>query len=442
MTKILFSHILFIAILIVLTGCGKVQDKPTYAILKINSNPNDAIISVRDKNIGVTPYNQKVQPATLIVKISKTNYYPAWERIDLQQGKETSINIDLQPVKSSVLLISRPANAKVIINGDIKGATPLILRDLAIGSYTAKIEKPGFTTREAIWEVKDEQPQEVIVSLNSNVGRIELDSKPEHSQVYINGKLAGYAPFKRELEEGKYQFKFEKDGYATVEETITIIRDQNVEKSIKLNQLPGSIEVTSIPDGADVFINDQPHGVTPLQLNSIQSGKYTIRLEKNSYDQVFKDIVITPGKKSLLEFNLSKNTGGIDLVVNPPGTTIYVNGKSYGVTEKGENRMLSRIFQVRGINAGKYEITAAHKRAVPDSITVAVTVQKGQVARPKPLTLWVANAELKLKNGKASIGLLYAENNEKIFFGPEPGVKVEYDKSEIEYIKPIESGDE
>lgn len=430
------------AVVLMAAGCGKTQAKPSYATVKITSDPEGATISIRDKEIGVTPFSDKVQPATLIIKLSKQNYYPVWERIEMNAGMETAVNVKLTPVRSAVLVISRPENAKVIINGETKGSTPLILRDLDIGSYRAKIEKTGYTIREASWEVKDEQPQEVIVSLNSNVGRIELNSKPEHAQVFINGQPGGYTPFKRELEEGKYQFRVEKDGYAPTEESVTIRRDQNLEKEIKLNLLPGSLEVTSAPAGADVFINDQPYGVTPLQLKTIPAGKYTIRLEKNLYDQVFKEIVITPGQKSAAEFVLSKNTGGIDLVVNPPGTTIYVNGKSYGVTQKGENPMISRIFQIRGLNAGKYEITAAHKRAVPDSTVVNVTVLKGQIARPKTITLWVANAELKLKSGKSSLGLLYAENAEKIFFGPEPGVKVEYSKSEIEYIKPIETGDE
>lgn len=105
--------------------------------------------------------------------------------------------------------------------------------------------------------------------------------------------------------------------------------------------------------------------------------------------------------------------------------------------------MLARIFQIRGINAGGYEITAARKHGVPGTKTISVAVTKVQIARPKPISLWVANADLKLKkDGKISMGLLYSENPDRISFGPEPGVKIEYDRNEVESLKPIVSGNE
>jgi hypothetical protein len=221
------------------------------------------------------------------------------------------------------------------------------------------------------------------------------------------------------------------------------LRDQNVEKALTMSTLPGSLEITTTPPGADISINDEPHGTSPLKLNSLAAGKYTVKATKGTFDSVYKEVVVVSGQKSSVEFAMTKNTGGIDLVVNPPGTTIYLNGKPQGVTQKGENPMLSKIFQIRGINAGDYEVTTAHKRGVPDTKTITVAVTKGQIARPKPISLWVANAELKLKkDGQVFIGLLYAESADKISFGPEPGVKIEYNRNEVESLKPIASGDE
>lgn len=431
-----------ISSMLLTSGCGQKPQPRIDATLKITSNPDGASVLINDHELGTTPYSTKTSPTTVIIKIAKPNFKPRWERIELKAGEDKTFNYDLVPSTSSILLVSRPDGAKVIINEQVKGTTPLILQEQPLGSYTAKLEKPGFSAREVSWTIKDERPQEVIVSLNSNVGRLTLSSEPSHAQVFINGAPRGYTPFKCELEEGKYQLKLEKEGFAAIEDYVNVLRDQNVEKSVTMSNLPGSIEVTTEPAGADISINNEPHGVSPLKLNSLAAGKYTVRAAKSTFDTASKEVVIVSGQKSSVEFIMTKNTGGIDLVVNPPGTTIYLNGKIQGVTEKGENPMLSKIFQIRGINAGNYEITAAHKRGVPDTKTVPVTVIKGQIARPKQISLWVANAELKLKDGKVSMGLLYSESPDKILFGPEPGVKVEYTREEIDYLKPIITGDE
>jgi archaellum component FlaG (FlaF/FlaG flagellin family) len=432
-----------ISVLLLAAGCGPQPQVSTKAKFTIVSNPEGAAVLVNDTKLGVTPFAAGSPLNALVIKLDKPGFKPRWERIELKAGESKTFNFDLLPSTGSVMVVSRPDNAKVLIDGQVKGTTPLILQEQPLGSYVAKLEKPGFATRESTWQIKDEIPQLVIVSLNSNVGRLTLTSNPSHAQVFINGAPRGYTPFKCELEEGKYQLKLGKDGYAPIEDYVNILRDQNLEKALTMTTLPGSLEVTTIPPGADISIDDQPHGVSPLKLNSLTAGKYTVKASKSTFDAVSKEIIIVSGQKASVEFVMSKNTGGVDLVVNPPGTSIYLNGKPQGVTQKGENPMLSKIFQIRGVNAGDYEITAAHKRGVPDTKTISVTVTKGQIARPKPISLWVANAELKLKkDGKVSIGLLYAESADKISFGPEPGVKIEYNRKEVEYLKPIVTGDE
>jgi hypothetical protein len=433
---------IFISAVLLTSGCGRKQQPRQDATLKITSNPDTAAILINDRELGTTPYSTRTSPTTVVIKIAKPNFTPRWERIELKAGEDKTFHYDLIPVTSSVLLKSRPDNAKVIINDEVKGTTPLIFQNQPMGSYTAKLEKPGFATREVSWTIKDERPQEIIVSLNSNVGRLTLNSEPSHAQVFINGTPRGHTPFKCELEEGKYRLKLVKEGFAAIEDYVNILRDQNLEKKLNMSNLLGSITITTEPAGADISINNEPRGVSPLTLEALAAGKYIVLAEKNTFDNVTKEVVVVAGQKSAVELILTQNTGGMDLVINPPGTTIYLNGKIQGVTQKGENPMLSRIFQIRGINAGNYEVTAAHKRGVPDTKTVSVTVAKGQIARPKPISLWVSNAELKLKDGKVSSGLLYAESADKILFGPEPGVKVEYSRNEIDYLKPIITGDE
>ena len=69
-----------------------------------------------------------------------------------------------------------------------------------------------------------------------------------------------------------------------------------------------------------------------------------------------------------VNLQLDSNLGGIDLVANPPGVTIYIDGVKKGVTEPGENPKFSKVFEVRGLRTGKHTVKMAHKRATPPEV--------------------------------------------------------------------------
>ncbi|MFA7230825.1 MAG: PEGA domain-containing protein [Victivallaceae bacterium] len=429
--------------LLILTGCEEKKEKDQWAELIINSVPEKAMVSLNGKDLSTTPFKRnKVKPGIYIFKISLPNYEPTWTSVTLKPNDKKVVEVKLQPVTGSVMITSRPSEAKVSINNEPKGTTPLVLNNLPLGHYSAKIERTGFAVRAIEWDINNSRPQGIMTTLNSNVGRLYLNSTPSHASIYIDGKPQGFTPYHTELEEGRYRIRLEKSGYANVEDVVMVQRDHNQTKEINMVQVPGSLNITSNPAGAAVYINDRPYGSTPLKAAGLMPAKYTVRIAKDGFDPASREVFVAAGQNTDVEFNLSRNTGGIDLIVNPPGTTIYVNGKKYGVTEKGENDLLSKLFTIRGLSAGSYTIVVAHKRAVPDKKEFTLTIEKSQIVRPKPINMWVADTELKLKDGKVTIGRLFAETEAKILFSPEPGVKIEYKREEIEYLKPLKSEDE
>ena len=119
--------------------------------------------------------------------------------------------------------------------------------------------------------------------------------------------------------------------------------------------------------------------------------------------------------------------------------TVYVNDREYGRVQEAENTARTELIRLRNLPPGSYRITAAHKRADPERVTVTVPVVKGQVARPRPIELWVPNVEVKWRSsGLVEIGMVYAETEDTVTFGAARGVKIPYNRSEFEYIKPLE----
>jgi hypothetical protein len=431
-----------------LLGCNEQQHQQVKkrGKLAITSTPAGADVIIAKTKQGITPLTRKnVYARSYIVKLVKAGFQDEWRRVTIKANRTTELDIRLKPIQASVLLVSKPDHVKIFMNDTLRGETPLLLKRLPVGKYSARLEKSGYSTREISWTLDNARPKKISIALSSNVAKFTVDSTPKECQVFIDEDPHGVTPLSLTLEEGKHNIRLEKSGFVIQEETITVDRGKKYEKHYTLKQLLGGLNITTIPADATVYINNRSCGNSPVLVEGLASGKYTIKVTKNNFDTQQVVLVVDPGRITNKSFKLSRNTGGMDLVVNPPGTTIYINGKVYGMTEVGKDGINSKIIKIRNLRAGNYKVKIAHKRGKPTSKTYDVKVTKGKIFRhPKPVSLWVPNTELRLTGGRTFRGILIykSKDNSKIMFSPEPGIKQEFDKSEIISSKPIKDNDE
>ncbi len=449
MKKLYFTLVCLVTVTVLtgLSGCNEQQKKTKKGgLLVIKSTPAGASIIIGNKKRGVTPLTLKnVGTRSYIVKITKTGYQTVWRRIITKAGKNSPVNITLAPIQASVLLVSKPNHVKIFINDKLRGETPLLIKRLPLGKYSARIEKQGFSTREISWTLENAKPRQITISLTSNVAKLTVDSNPKECQVFINEQARGVTPLSLVLEEGKHNIRLEKSGYSPIEESITVTRGKNYKENYSLKQLPGALNITTTPADATIYINNRSCGNSPVKVDGLPAGKYTIRVTKDNFDIQKAVLIVDAGRTTSKSFTLSRNTGGMDLIVNPPGTTIYINGKEYGMTEVDDDGINSKMIRIRNLKAGTYKVKIAHKRGNPTSRTYTIEVKKGKIFRhPKPAYLWVPNSELKLTGGRTFRGILVykSKDGQKIMFSPEPGIKQEFDRSEVISLKPINDDDE
>ncbi len=70
----------------------------------------------------------------------------------------------------------------------------------------------------------------------------------------------------------------------------------------------GSIAVTTTPDGADVYVDDQFYGNSPVTLK-LKSGKHTIRVRMSGYKDWSREITTDAGAEARLSAVLEKAVG-------------------------------------------------------------------------------------------------------------------------------------
>ncbi len=427
--------------ILIMAGCEekKVDNR---SVFNIKSTPDGATVAINNREAGLTPRTIPLSPGTYIMEISKLHYKSAWQKLVATPSAKKNIEVELEPVTSSVMIESKPADAVVEIDGKEVGQTPFIIHDQTIGKHSARLLKPGCVPQEISWTVEDARPQLVSGNLFSNTGTLDVKSDPAGANLFLDGKAIGKTPFTDKLEQGEHKIRVEMKGYNPHEQTAVVTRDEKKDVQVTLQILPGTLNIKTTPAGATVSVNARQYQNSPVTLKDLQPGDYTVKLTLQGHDPIEKKVTVMPGETTDLTENMDSNWGGIDLVVNPPGVTIYVDGKKLGISEQGEDKTTSKVFEIRNLSSEEHVIKLAHKRALPAEKEIKVKVSKGQITRPKPVNMWIADTYIKLKeNGREMKGRIRQQNDDEIIFEPEPGIAQRYARKELETLRELKENE-
>ncbi len=417
----------------ILIGCSKAPEKAVVTV----TGPEGMVLSVNDQKVGAAPVTFKLNGGTYLFKYHAPGYERKWETVKLQAGEQRKIPVELTRESASVLIATKPLGAQLVVDGRVLGSTPIVLNKVVPGrEYSGQLRMPGYAERAVQWSVDSARPKRVMIDLDANMVKVEFLSRPAGARLHLNGREVGTTPYRGELTEGKYKLRFELAGYSPLEQTVTLSRGENFKMEYPLAPLPGGISISSVPEGAAVYINGKKRGVTPCVLTDLPAAVYEVRAEKDGYDPVTRKAEITSGYKDEIKLVLLSSTGELELDIRPAGVAVLLDGKELGKTEENpESNMITKPIRVSGLAPGEHIVTVSHPRARPQVRTVKVMVEKGKLTRPKTITVWIANCEIKYRDGRIEVGTLFQEDDNSILFGPEPGIRYEVSRGDLEYVK-------
>ncbi len=141
----------------------------------------------------------------------------------------------------------------------------------------------------------------------ADVFSLSLDSNPEAVLVFLDNRELGTTPIKKDIAPGKYTLKLEKEGFVTRTERITI--DADFKQTFALQALAvapsgaATLEITTLPEGAEVFIGEESLGFTPF-IKEMEAGAYTLVLKHPGYLDKTEEITLLAGETYPKEFIL------------------------------------------------------------------------------------------------------------------------------------------
>lgn len=198
--------------------------------LLLQSDPAGAEVYYNSKRLGVTPLEfQRLPAGQHEFELVKRDFVPQKFQVKVKQHhlQRKTIPLTAMTESASLQVNSKPSGAKIHINGEYKGQTPLKIEDLPRGIYDLQLSHPGHRKEQhhVLLETGQNMMYDAVLqSLPENTLRtqkLRIYSQPAGAEVWIAGKKRGETPFQAELAlQGQQEVQLRHFGYLTWSKTL------------------------------------------------------------------------------------------------------------------------------------------------------------------------------------------------------------------------------
>ncbi|MBE3102564.1 MAG: PEGA domain-containing protein, partial [Firmicutes bacterium] len=354
-------------------------------------------------------------PGEHTLTLTLENYATWSESYQLVPGGTWTINAIFVSESGTLSVTSTPSGAMVYLaEGDQtsysddgvvwveKGVTPspdlfgkpvpLVLTNISPGQYTVKCVLDYYQDALSIVEVSSNQTSEVGLDLTPARGAVKVTAQDEQGtslpDAYLSftpcfGEGCGQGPtdaagvLEGTVNAGTYTIRVWKQNYADYTKDIEVTAYYTSEAPLVVTAIlsanPGSINVTSTPSGAMVYLAEGEQtgdsedvvdwvekGVTPLAITGIAQGTYPLKLFLPGYlpdglsseiavpveGYPFKTLVtVGPGGTSNITANFTPMTGTIKVTSNEQSAKVFIDDEDKGTISNVEGEIYSRLFE-------------------------------------------------------------------------------------------------
>ncbi len=177
------------------------------------------------------------------------------------------------------------------------------------------------------------------------------------AKVYVDDKFVGQIPlYKHKVTVGEHKVRVEKRGYSTAQKEYNIISNKDKEVDLHISMsVYKQYHFKTKPDGADVIIDGERRGFTPILL-SLSKGRHIVKFKKHGYFTEKK--VINTNPKS----NSEKVKRIYSILHKKVPFTIKSEETTYIHILRKQDTIYSGKAPVKlGLPKGKYKVTAYNR---------------------------------------------------------------------------------
>jgi hypothetical protein len=216
-------------------------------------------------------------------------------------------------------------------------------------------------------------------------GSLVVTSSPTNAIVIVDGYNSETTPWVfTNMLPGYHTIEIDYPGYQPYITSVYVDvgASPEIDASLVPLQTYGSMFIDSTPQGADVYVDGNYEGTSPVTVGGIAEGPHQVELHLAGYEVLTRTVSVTAGQGSTMNlvmapYSSSSQYGSIDISSDIPGAVIYLDGTYKGSTLSGTT------FNIISVGPGSHTLLL-HVPGYTD-FTRTVAVSAGQITTVKAI---------------------------------------------------------
>jgi formylglycine-generating enzyme required for sulfatase activity/serine/threonine protein kinase len=282
----------------------------------------------------------------------------------------------LANARGGLVVTTTPPGAEVAVGGFAVERSPATLKDVKLGKHPVVIRLAGYEEERREAEVRENEFATLDVALIRSTGALQVTSVPPDLEVEVRSQMPGAShqtvrtPATLEkLPTGGYELVFRREGWPDQKRTVTVVRNQTVPGQAEF--AGGTLEITSTPSGAEVWMQGRKIGTAPLNATDFVPGPFELEYRLKGYKSAIVRVDVrarqTARAAGMLE-RISRPVQGQPWTVPDPGLEMrpipsgtFTMGSEHAYLNE---KPLTRVTISQPFWLGKTEVTQGQWEAV------------------------------------------------------------------------------
>lgn len=338
-----------------------------------------------------------MRPGTYTLKAFRECFSPLDHTFRVSREKHQNLHLMMQKRPGRLMIRAYDSEdkenniigAQVYVDGTKIGNTPVENFELLPGMHNIEIRSGNYQHFQTDINVRGcDKFQQLNTALIPGWSDITISSVPLDAKVLIDGKPFGKTPLNIQMLPGSYLLEISSENFKTYKHRLNVKPNEPQEiKDIRLQPADGKLAIKTVPSGADILIDGNFIGQTPLTVDLSPDKQHAVQISKAGYEKTNRNIKLASAASKQLHVDLKPRKGIVRLSVEPPDAELIVDGKSWG----GVPKKLNLIAVEHKLEFNKkgylpYQIRVTPRPGFPKQLTVALK-KKGTSKESEPIMI-------------------------------------------------------
>lgn len=200
----------------------------------------------------------------------------------------------------------------------------------------------------------------VTLDVTERLGKVSFETDPPFAEVMVDGtRSLGKTPLRNaDFPAGKHTYVLTLENHEAIEAEIEVEEDRIYTRNHVMTPLPATIQVTSRPPGATVFLNDVPQTDRAPAAFSVRPGIYRVLVHSEGYLSSEQVIEIAPTETQSLDFEMLEGNSPRNMALVPAGPF------TLGVQNGAPDEKPQQTVELKAYYIDRYEVTNRQYKAV------------------------------------------------------------------------------